>query len=216
MHKIIFCSWKKKCVPTLPKIFRPVTRNTLIFFIWPYAKNKWVWTGNTTISDNKPTHSTMMKIWAAILSWHVHPSKTQISMRIRAFWSVSDEHSIGSQWSNISSGRKLRFCSDCADAQTNWNLHCMHMPTCTLCCIPTKILFLFDLILYVPSTIFLLNRDGSSWVEPVLSLNMSCPRTTTQWHWWGSNPQPLGLESSTPTQMINETCTWKKIMCIRP
>ena len=30
-------------------------------------------------------------------------------------------------------------------------------------------LFLFDLTLYVPSTIFQLNRDGSSWVEPVLS-----------------------------------------------
>ena len=30
-------------------------------------------------------------------------------------------------------------------------------------------LFLFDLILYVPSTIFHLYRDGSSWVEPVLS-----------------------------------------------
>ena len=28
---------------------------------------------------------------------------------------------------------------------------------------------LFDLILYVPSTIFQLCRDGSSWVEPVLS-----------------------------------------------
>ena len=28
---------------------------------------------------------------------------------------------------------------------------------------------LFDLILYVPSTIFQLNRDGSSWVESVLS-----------------------------------------------
>ena len=28
--------------------------------------------------------------------------------------------------------------------------------------------FLFDLILYVPSTIFQLYRDGSSWVEPVL------------------------------------------------
>ena len=31
------------------------------------------------------------------------------------------------------------------------------------------IICLFDLILYVPSTIFQLNRDGSSWVEPVLS-----------------------------------------------
>ena len=29
--------------------------------------------------------------------------------------------------------------------------------------------FLFDLILYIPSTIFQLNKDGSSWVEPVLS-----------------------------------------------
>ena len=28
---------------------------------------------------------------------------------------------------------------------------------------------LFDLILNVPSTIFQLYRDGSSWVEPVLS-----------------------------------------------
>ena len=28
---------------------------------------------------------------------------------------------------------------------------------------------LFDLILYVPSTNFQLNRDGSSWVEAVLS-----------------------------------------------
>ena len=29
--------------------------------------------------------------------------------------------------------------------------------------------FFIYLILYVPSTIFQLNRDGSSWVEPVLS-----------------------------------------------
>ena len=28
---------------------------------------------------------------------------------------------------------------------------------------------LFDLIIYVPSAIFQLNKDGSSWVEPVLS-----------------------------------------------
>ena len=31
------------------------------------------------------------------------------------------------------------------------------------------IILLFDLILYVPSTIFQLYRDGYSWVEPVLS-----------------------------------------------
>ena len=32
-----------------------------------------------------------------------------------------------------------------------------------------KHICLFDLLLYVPSTIFQLNMDGSSWVEPVLS-----------------------------------------------
>ena len=32
-----------------------------------------------------------------------------------------------------------------------------------------KAFMIFDLILYAPSTIFSLNRDGSSWVEPVLS-----------------------------------------------
>ena len=37
-----------------------------------------------------------------------------------------------------------------------------------LCCI-IYTLFLFDLILYVLSTIFQLYRDRSSWVEPVLS-----------------------------------------------
>ena len=34
---------------------------------------------------------------------------------------------------------------------------------------PNMCKFLFDLILYIPSTIFQLNRDESSWVEPVLS-----------------------------------------------
>ena len=33
----------------------------------------------------------------------------------------------------------------------------------------TGFVCLFNLILYVPSTIFQLCRDGSSWVEPVLS-----------------------------------------------
>ena len=33
----------------------------------------------------------------------------------------------------------------------------------------TTCVCLFDLILYVPSTIFQLYRDESSWVEPVLS-----------------------------------------------
>ena len=57
---------------------------------------------------------------------------------------------------------------------------CLHtQPVCTYhivavgspCFLIGLFLFvcLFDLILYVPSTIFQLNRDGSSWVEPVLS-----------------------------------------------
>ena len=32
-----------------------------------------------------------------------------------------------------------------------------------------QVLFLFDLILYVVSTIFQFNTDGSSWVEPAIS-----------------------------------------------
>ena len=37
---------------------------------------------------------------------------------------------------------------------------------------------LFDLILYVQSTIFHLCKDGSSWAEPVLArMNVSCSRT---------------------------------------
>ena len=34
--------------------------------------------------------------------------------------------------------------------------------------------FLFDLILYVPSTIFQLNRDGSSWVKTSTKLGLMC------------------------------------------
>ena len=40
----------------------------------------------------------------------------------------------------------------------------------SLClCLLVLFVCLFDLILYVPSAIFQLNRDGSSWAEPVLS-----------------------------------------------
>ena len=39
-----------------------------------------------------------------------------------------------------------------------------------------ELLILFDLILYVPSTIFQLNRDRSSWVEA--RINVPCSRTT--------------------------------------
>ena len=45
MHQIIFFFQKKKiikkiCVPTLPKMFRPVTRNTLIFLFGPMAPSE--------------------------------------------------------------------------------------------------------------------------------------------------------------------------------
>ena len=52
---------------------------------------------------------------------------------------------------------------------------CVYVDCVFVCYFPGTIdivhfvLFLFDLILYVPSTIFQLHRDGSSWVEPVLS-----------------------------------------------
>ena len=38
IHEIIFFSDKKESVPTLPKIFRPVTQNTY-FGIWPNLKH---------------------------------------------------------------------------------------------------------------------------------------------------------------------------------
>ena len=48
------------------------------------------------------------------------------------------------------------------------------------------------------STVFQLCWDGSSRVEPVLSKNKCVMlKDTTQQPWWGSNHQPLGLESST-------------------
>ena len=48
------------------------------------------------------------------------------------------------------------------------------------------------------STIFQLCRDGSSSVEPALSKDKCVlHKDTTQWHPWGSNTWPLGLESST-------------------
>ena len=48
------------------------------------------------------------------------------------------------------------------------------------------------------STIFQLCLDGSSLVEPVLSKDKCVLlKDTTQWRQWGSNPLPLGLESST-------------------
>ena len=46
-------------------------------------------------------------------------------------------------------------------------LQAIYVLAAVLC--PHLFVCLFDLILYVPSTIFQLYRDVSSWVEPVLS-----------------------------------------------
>ena len=67
---------------------------------------------------------------------------------------------------------------------------------------------LFDLILYVPSTIFQLNRDGSSWVEPVLScdkcvlLKAQGPQRTD-----AGEAQTLGLESPAPRSRVKHSTT---------
>ena len=59
--------------------------------------------------------------------------------------------------------------------------------------------YLIDLSLYCPVNNLQLRRDGSSWVEPVLS------KDSTQWHRWGSNLQPLCLKSSTlPLCLIDD------------
>ena len=64
-----------------------------------------------------------------------------------------------------------------------------------------KILFLFDLILYVPSTIFQLNRDGSSWVEPVLSKD-KCVFLKDQ-----NAVTPVRLEPSAPWSRVKHSTT---------
>ena len=68
--------------------------------------------------------------------------------------------------------------------------------------LPTYFVFvLFGLILYVPSTIFLLCRDLSGqvflgWASTKVGF-MFLPKDTTQLRWRGSNPRPLYLELST-------------------
>ena len=71
-------------------------------------------------------------------SWHVRQSKTQISELIPSLIRICDGHSMGSQI-----GSMIMFLQ--VEEKTD-----------------------FDLILYVPSTVFQLCRDMSSWVEPVL------------------------------------------------
>ena len=76
----------------------------------------------------------------------------------RSLIRVFDERSMGSQGSNVSSGGKLRLWPDCADARTDFNFRCMHMPTCTLCWVPACAKTLFRLcrlnirIFFVPKS----------------------------------------------------------------
>ena len=59
---------------------------------------------------------------------------------------------------------------------------------------------IFDLIWFFmsQSKMFQLCWDRSSWVEPVLSkVKWVLLKYSTEWRWWGSNPWPLGLKSST-------------------
>ena len=60
---------------------------------------------------------------------------------------------------------------------------------------------LFDLILYIPSTIFQLNRDGSSWVEPVLS-NDKCVLLKDH-----NAVTPVRLELAAPRSRVKHSTT---------
>ena len=61
--------------------------------------------------------------------------------------------------------------------------------------------FCFVLILYVPSTIFQLNRDGSSWVEPVLSWD-KCVLLKDH-----NAVAPVRLEPSAPRSRVKHSTT---------
>ena len=54
------------------------------------------------------------------------------------------------------------------DAAFHQGLHCLLRFCLLFLFVLSDFMCLFDLILYITSTIFQLCRDGSSWVEPVL------------------------------------------------
>ena len=64
-------------------------------------------------------------------------------------------------------------------------------------CLPK---YLFDLILYVPSTIFQLCQDGSSWVEPVLSKDKCVLLKDT-------TVTPVRIEPVTPRSRVKHSTT---------
>ena len=57
---------------------------------------------------------------------------------------------------------------------------------------------LFDLILYFPSTIFQLNREGSSWVEPDKCVLLKDHNAVT----------PVRLEPAAPRSRVKHSATW--------
>ena len=66
-------------------------------------------------------------------------------------------------FTSVEAGYHLFTCEEASSEvdQLLINTQPVHIVKVSIC--------LFDLILYFPSTIFQLNRDGSSWVEQVLS-----------------------------------------------
>ena len=67
------------------------------------------------------------------------------------------------------------------------------------------LVYLFDLILHVPSTIFQLYRDEFAWVEPVLSSDKCVLlKNHNAVTLGGTNPRSFGLKSSTlPQRSLN-------------
>ena len=68
---------------------------------------------------------------------------------------------------------------------------------------------LFDLFLYVPSKIFQLNRDGSSWVEPVLSL-YKCALLKDH-----NSVTPVRLEPTAPRSRVKHSTTESHVNDLR-
>ena len=89
---------------------------------------------------------------------------------------------------------------------------CTYVRTYLRTYVPTYVCMycLFDLIFYVPSTIFQLYRDGSSWVEPVLSFAQEPQRSDA-----GEARTLIGLKSRTLPQCHCAHCVCVCVcMCV--
>ena len=58
---------KKICVPSLPKMFRPITRNTLICVIWPYL-DLFCLSGHNTLGNSHLKGSGYLKEVNVVIS----------------------------------------------------------------------------------------------------------------------------------------------------